>query len=1094
MAYTYEQLVQAYKAVHNGIAPDAATQATFQVQATLSANGQLSDAQLLGAIINSADNSTALAVLSYQFFTGKSPTAAGMDYLLNSAANNNDLNDPYYAQFSLENRYINFAANLGVQGEGAANFASKYGALSFADYVASIYQTIIGGSYAQAAGIDPAAAIASIIARKDAILATAASSGMITPNMTAAQIDLALKAATAGYLLGEAIKADVGLYAAAANNFMVAVAQGTAVYNTDITYTYQPTVSSFSHGTGKALDNSPPVIPTGTTPTKPVVAHAFILTAGVDGFAGESRADTFTGTDLTFNAGDVLNGGGGGGDTLTITAALGAHYVVPGATVRNIATADFSNDSSIYLDTTSWTGLSRLNVTLTGANSDSQFIAATSTDVVANISNMGGHGLVTAGGRNLTLNLTGATSTAALVIGNGTPAAGAVTVNFATSSTAPTATIVNANGPVSISQTASNGAGTTAALNFVTVNGGGATTSVVVHNTAPAIADSTHAGVVTNSVNINDVNYGASATGVIRAIDIDGFNTVSIYDTGLANLRLANGTGTIAINNGGASAPATTLNLTVDALNVFNSTDRASLYDQDVYTTMNVTTGATSSLMGYIQGGALTRFNLAGASQLTLALGLTATNLQAVTIGGAAGLVTDLSNKAHLTAIDASGTSGDNTLTITAGANGFNDGGASFLGGSGVDKITLSTAAIGKTIDLGDGDDTLVLASSATTPSVTVNGGGGTDTLAMDAADAAALSGSSAFAAKVTGFEHLTVRNITNNTIDLTQLGGFNYVSASGNGTQLFMTGFDSGGTLELSGASTADHVVERGNFGGYFTSFNFKFTDGTGAGVSFSHKLTVADAYTVNINVVDSQATPTGTFYDTANLWISGTRYLNITGNAGFKVQGTFDAGLESINATGLTKGGLYFDISDISGALSNGITVLGSSTVANVFDLSAQTSNRITVQGGQGDDIFTLGSGENIVYLLTGADKVIFTGVNPHSLTHYDSIHSISMGSGDILDFSALGTIDPTLSALSGLPVFQTALDTASAGDGSTQAHVTLFKDEGGAYAWLVVDRSASASFVDGVDLLVKLPNLYGAINLSHLSLSNGVLSFLA
>ncbi|WP_454715642.1 hypothetical protein [Caulobacter segnis] len=252
MSYTLEQLSLAYKAVHVGIAPDAATQSLFQTQAILSAGGQLADAQLLGNIVNSADNSTALALLSYQFFTGKSPTAAGLAYLVNSTANLTDLNDAYYARFNLENRYINFAANLGVAGEGASAFSAKYGAMSFGDYVASIYQTIIGDSYAAAA--DSAKAIADIVSRKQAILATATSAGMINPNMTAAQIDIALKAATAGYLLAEAIKADVGLYAAAANNFMVAMAQGTVVYNTNMVYTYAPVVESASHGTGHAID------------------------------------------------------------------------------------------------------------------------------------------------------------------------------------------------------------------------------------------------------------------------------------------------------------------------------------------------------------------------------------------------------------------------------------------------------------------------------------------------------------------------------------------------------------------------------------------------------------------------------------------------------------------------------------------------------------------------------------------------------------------------------------------------------------------------------------------------------------------------
>jgi S-layer protein len=359
---TLDQLINAYKAVHDGVAPDTATQARLQYFVNLS-DHQPSDAAAMSYIVNTADNTTALAALSYQFFTGKSPTKAGLDYLVNSPANPTDLNDGYYSGFNIENRYINFAANLGVQGEGAATFANKYAALSFADYVASIYQTIIGSSYATAAGIDPAKAIADIVARKDAILATAQGSGMITPNMTAAQVDLALKAATAGYLLGEAIKADVGVYASAANNFMVAVATGTATYGTDITTTYAKPAGVLGAGGGQAVSPgfnfpapTPPVDNTPPTTTPAPVAHAFTLTVGADTVTGESLADTFTGTigaGATFSPADVLNGGGGS-DTLVLNSTAGSFTFDP-AKIISIETLQVNAQTQV------------LNVDLAGA-------------------------------------------------------------------------------------------------------------------------------------------------------------------------------------------------------------------------------------------------------------------------------------------------------------------------------------------------------------------------------------------------------------------------------------------------------------------------------------------------------------------------------------------------------------------------------------------------------------------------------------------------------------------------------------------------------------------------------------------------------
>lgn len=366
MAYTYKQLSTAYAAVHGGIEPTG----EIASQLLLMTNASFTDQQRLAFILDSADSSTAVAVLSYQFFTGKSPTAQGLTYLINSSGNGADLNDPYYARFNLENRYMNFAANLALGGEAASAFLGQYGAMSYADYVASIYETIIGSTYAKAAGLDPVATIAAIIARQDLILTSAQSAGMITATSTQAQIDLALKVATAAYLLAEGAKADVGAYAGAANNFMLALATGQATYNTDITKTYAPVAGSGSAGTGHAVDTP---LPTETVvgyepPPKPPepepepepapVSHIFTLTTGADAFTGEGADDTFNatlGTTATLNAGDKLDGAGGE-DTLSIISSGTLSFAMSSATITNIERLKAkSNGGTLTLDMTAAT-------------------------------------------------------------------------------------------------------------------------------------------------------------------------------------------------------------------------------------------------------------------------------------------------------------------------------------------------------------------------------------------------------------------------------------------------------------------------------------------------------------------------------------------------------------------------------------------------------------------------------------------------------------------------------------------------------------------------------------------------------------------
>ncbi len=118
MAYTSAQLASMYSNVHIGLAPNATQSAILDEIAQASRNGQISDAQAQYYVVNTADADTAVALQSYQFFTGKTPTQGGLSYLVNSASNTTDLNDAYYQGFSLENRYINFAQNLGIIGEG----------------------------------------------------------------------------------------------------------------------------------------------------------------------------------------------------------------------------------------------------------------------------------------------------------------------------------------------------------------------------------------------------------------------------------------------------------------------------------------------------------------------------------------------------------------------------------------------------------------------------------------------------------------------------------------------------------------------------------------------------------------------------------------------------------------------------------------------------------------------------------------------------------------------------------------------------------------------------------------------------------------
>ena len=195
-------------------------------------SGQIGLADAQNALYHLVDGTVSVAEISYAFFTGKTPTAAGLGYLVHSAANPTDLNDPYYAQFSTENRYINFGVNLATGGgAGAAAFQAGYGALSLSDATAKAYTAVFG--FAPAAG------------KVDAILGAQVSNGLGGTETRAQYLAditgggaLAQKAAVVGFLLADSVKEGFGAYQQADLHFLADLAHGTAVYNVDLLAAY----------------------------------------------------------------------------------------------------------------------------------------------------------------------------------------------------------------------------------------------------------------------------------------------------------------------------------------------------------------------------------------------------------------------------------------------------------------------------------------------------------------------------------------------------------------------------------------------------------------------------------------------------------------------------------------------------------------------------------------------------------------------------------------------------------------------------------------------------------------------------------------
>jgi Ca2+-binding RTX toxin-like protein len=181
--------------------------------------GTLTPQTALNEAIKTAAATTSVASLAYQFFTGKIPGQAGIDFLVSpTGPNPTNLNSSYYAQFDTVNRYINFAVNLGKNGEGKDAFAAKYGSLSLFDATREAYKAIFGATPTDAK-------IHALIDTRTDYLASYGGDGAG---------GIGTKAAMVGFLLAAAATEDVGVMARSNDAWLADLADGEAPFAVDL--------------------------------------------------------------------------------------------------------------------------------------------------------------------------------------------------------------------------------------------------------------------------------------------------------------------------------------------------------------------------------------------------------------------------------------------------------------------------------------------------------------------------------------------------------------------------------------------------------------------------------------------------------------------------------------------------------------------------------------------------------------------------------------------------------------------------------------------------------------------------------------------
>jgi S-layer protein len=435
---------------------------------------------------------------------------------------------------------------------------------------------------------------------------------------------------------------------------------------------------------------------------------------------------------------------------------------------------------------------------------------------------------------------------------------------------------------------------------------------------------------------------------------------------------------------------------------------------------------------------------------LTSAAGLTA--LKTVTVSGSAGLSANLSALVSGGSINASGTSGANTVTVKSTV-------ASYTGGTGVDTVTTTTDGVSKAIALGDGDDSLTIGAGITTLTAAVSGGAGNDRLTIDSADADTADGDASFVANLSGFEKLTLSGATSGkTVDVQKFGPGNDVTMTVTATTT-ISNVPANPTVTISGAQAGTLTVTGADVTGSSDVLNLVQTNATGG--------IVAAAGYETINLTASVASGVINLTDAAlkTLNIGGSKSTTVTLNAANVSATTIDA---SGNSGGVTITSVSTAAAKITGGSGNDVLTMKTGSTAETLignagnDKLTSNAGLSTMTGGSGFDTFVIGA--------PGATRNVYSTITDFS-------------AGDSLQLSTnkgTETFNKTALALADTASFSDFLNLAAAGDGSTNGAISFFYFGGNTY--VVEDLSATATFVDGTDVVVRLS---GIVDLSNSTL---------
>lgn len=476
------------------------------------------------------------------------------------------------------------------------------------------------------------------------------------------------------------------------------------------------------------------------------------------------------------------------------------------------------------------------------------------------------------------------------------------------------------------------------------------------------------------AVTYGDVTVDDDAAAAIKTITLDGFGNATLGGAGsldaLEAVSLAKSVGDTEI-----TTAQTALALTVNDITGSVTVTGAGVTD------LTLTATGTESAFDLDAAGvtdlvvdAKVNLDLSGLASMEALENATIKGAGAVDLG-------DISGYVALDTFNASANTGGVVATIETDADNLTGSITEYIFSAGADDVTLASTAIDTKITLGAGDDVLTLAVGTTAAAKVLDGGTGTNTIAMVAADAQALSGDVAFEAKMTGFSKLSLVDSVDDqyAIDLANLDDISYVITAGTDDVAEVTtvsGFAdaaASGTLSISVGGVVYSVAE----------------------VSSDDEVSSVDATMAALaTAIGKDARVTSAVYAAA------TNTLTITANDGIALQVGELASTKALvadgAATAVTSNQLVLDNMANNGTVE--LTAAGMGAIVNMTDATgnADTLNVLTKDFAG----------------FTNVGSVIANGVETINVTTTDTFTDVS-GKVDIFGNAIADGIDDTNSA---------------------------------------------------------------------------------